>query len=143
MELEPDDVLDSVFRVLCVNPSRLDDMDPFQVYAYVKQMIKHKVISAQRRRTRLKRGNGFKRMTVDLNGVQSCTLDVTDEVAINEEVILAKQGLSPEERMICQYRSDNFSWEQIGELMEMSSPAARKRYERALTRTSTRDHQLE
>jgi len=44
--------------------------------------------------------------------------------------------LSSLERKICLYRVDKYSWEEIGELLEISAAAAQKRYERALKRVS-------
>ncbi|MDA1054566.1 MAG: ECF-type sigma factor [Planctomycetota bacterium] len=132
--LEPDDILDSVFGILCLDPSRLDDMDPWQVYAYFEQLVNYKAITAHRRRTAQKRGNGTKATAIDLNSVPSRSPDVSDELALHEDIHLTYATLSSVERKICMHRADKNSWQEIGELLEMSAAAARKQYERVVRR---------
>lgn len=134
--LEPDDILDSAFGMLCVDPSRLDDMDPWQVYAYLEQMINRTAITAHRRRAAQKRGNGTTATTLDLESVSGRDAEAADEAALNEELHLAYARMTGVERKICMYRVDQYSWEKIGEFMDMSAAAAQKRYERAVTRVS-------
>lgn len=133
-QVEPDDLFDSVFRVICIDPSVLENMDPLQIYTYLEQMIKHKAIDAVRRSNARKRGSGRSRQAMDLRAVADHRLAESDRIALEEQIHLTRANLTSDERKICMYRADKFSWQEIAELMNITAAAAQKRYERALNR---------
>lgn len=140
-QLEPDDLFNSAIGAIFLDPGVLADMDPLQIYTYLEQTIKRKAIDKRRRMNARKRGSGRQAKQIDLSTVADYRSTAADEVAMAEQIHLTRAKLTSVERKICMYRADNFSWQEIGDLLQISPAAAQKRYERALNRAKEELHE--
>ncbi|QDU35954.1 ECF sigma factor [Maioricimonas rarisocia] len=141
--IDSDDVCQSIFASLLVRLSngQFDIDDRRDLERLFARIVRNKV-NLQFRRHLAARRDVRRLRSLDTQGaaddVPGTESSPSEAMGLAEMVARAREQLSDEELQVAAWRKAGDSWEVIGQRLETSADAARKRFERAIQRVTDR-----
>ncbi len=132
----PDDLLGTAMLALLRNPMRIEQLELPEMAAYVSTVLKNQAIMILRKKQAEQRA--LRTKTARLRQTMACSQEADPAATIcwNERLDAIYEQLTGEERMLGMYRRADYSWSEIARLMNSSPARLRKRFERAIRRTT-------